>query len=387
MKVILDSAASFGVQTKPPIRRPSEVSAANVGAIAMQASENSSDDSSETKSEWEVISEMSSAESSEDIPKIQESSPLKKVLATRVKTKAAESVENTAIENTNQPLPFLLPISAESERSLESRVHDLKQYLDDRPECLGSAAHTLSLRRVHLKHRAFAITTPSTDGFLEFESREKASTAVSSDDGIVFVFTGQGAQWPGMGRSLLATIPSFLEDIRAMDQVLQQLTPPPAWNMEEFLSHSHQANAQDVNKAEFSQPLCTAIQIGLVNFLSKCGISPKAVIGHSSGEIAAAYSAGALTMSEAILAAYFRGLATQSPECSRSGGMAAVGLGKDAFAPYANEGIRVACENSPTSVTISGDLDAVHSTLEDIKSADSAVFTRLLPVNIAYHSG
>lgn len=79
-----------------------------------------------------------------------------------------------------------------------------------------------------------------------------------------------------------------------------------------------------VRKAEFSQPLCTAVQVALINFLKKSGITPNAV-GHSSGEIACAYAAGALTVREAILCAYYQGLTTKKQV--RKGAMAAVDLG------------------------------------------------------------
>ena len=139
-----------------------------------------------------------------------------------------------------------------------------------------------------------------------------------------------------------------------------------------------------ISQPEFSQPLCTAIQIALVNFLKRCGVSPSAVVGHSSGEIAAAYTAGILTIGEAILCAYFRGLVTKT--FSRQGSMAAIGLGYQEVQSYLAEGAEIACENSPSSVTISGDSRAVEKTLEAVNAKDGEVFQRLLRVNVAYHS-
>jgi acyl transferase domain-containing protein len=107
-------------------------------------------------------------------------------------------------------------------------------------------------------------------------------------------------------------------------------------------------------------------------------------VGHSSGEIGAAYATGILTIGEAILCAYFRGFVTQT--LSREGSMAAIGLSYQEVQSYLAEGAEIACENSPSSVTISGDPRAVGKTLEAINSKDSEIFTRLLHVNVAYHS-
>lgn len=139
-----------------------------------------------------------------------------------------------------------------------------------------------------------------------------------------------------------------------------------------------------MNEAEYSQPLCTALQVAIVNFLRSCGVSPVAVVGHSSGEIAAAYASGAITSTEAIVSSYCRGLATRLQ--TRKGSMAAVGMGVEAITPYLVDGVLVACENSPKNVTISGNADVVDKVLEAIKDAQPSVFTRRLQVNIAYHS-
>ena len=139
-----------------------------------------------------------------------------------------------------------------------------------------------------------------------------------------------------------------------------------------------------IAKAEYSQPICTALQIALVNLLATWHINPSAVIGHSSGEIAAAYAAGALSLPEAIITAYYRGLVCRNPH--RSGGMAAVSMGKAEIAEYLAPGVRIACENSGSSVTISGDLDILENVILNIKAQAPDVFVRKLHVEMAYHS-
>ena len=154
--------------------------------------------------------------------------------------------------------------------------------------------------------------------------------------------------------------------------------------------HREPATSQ-VDEAFISQPLCTAFQIALFDLLQSWNIQPSIVLGHSSGEIAAAYAAGMMTLESALSVAYYRGLLSSQmvPENGSSqGAMLAAGLSADDAISYV-EGIAsgratIACVNSPKSVTISGDVSAIdelHSTLEE-----KGVFSRRLKVNVAYHS-
>lgn len=127
------------------------------------------------------------------------------------------------------------------------------------------------------------------------------------------------------------------------------------------------------------------MQIAVVNLLRRWNINPVSVIGHSSGEIAAAYACGALTMDEAIVVAYLRGLAfTKQP--IRPGGMAAVGLGREAVTPYLCGDAVIACENSPQSVTLAGDVEGINKVMARVKEDSPDIFARRLKVEMAFHS-
>lgn len=141
-----------------------------------------------------------------------------------------------------------------------------------------------------------------------------------------------------------------------------------------------------VAEAEFAQSLCTAVQIALVNLLRTWGITPDAVVGHSSGEIAAAYASGAISAKVAILIASFRGQAMKNLSSERPGGMAAVGLGSEKARRFLKPGVVIGCDNSPDIVTLSGDIDALNEVLDDIHADDQGTFCRKLAVNVAYHS-
>lgn len=139
-----------------------------------------------------------------------------------------------------------------------------------------------------------------------------------------------------------------------------------------------------LHRAEIAQPVCTAIQIGLVHALRRVGIRPSAVIGHSSGEIAAAYACGALSLRGALIIAYYRGLITK--ERPANGGMAAIGLGADEVSAFLCDGVVIACENSEDSTTISGDVDSLKEVLAQIQVAKPETLVRKLRVDMAYHS-
>lgn len=252
-----------------------------------------------------------------------------------------------------------------------------QEYAAEHPNRLTDLAYTLSQRREHLPVRGFCITKGNTDEPI-------VSTPFTSQpqEKVAFIFTGQGAQWAQMGKELLETYPEVLQDIRQMDNLLQKQESPPEWRIEEQLLKP--ASCSLLSQAEVALPVCTALQIALCNLLSRWNVLPAAAIGHSSGEIAAAYAAGSLNMHDAILLAYYRGAA--SSKQTSVGAMAAVGLAYDEVMKWLSPGVVIACENSPSSVTLSGDADAIQAVLSTLQKEHPDAFQRLLKVNKAYHS-
>lgn len=161
------------------------------------------------------------------------------------------------------------------------------------------------------------------------------------------------------------------------------------WSLLEELQRDKTSKVHDT---KISIPICVALQIALVRLLESWGITASGVASHSSGEISAAFAVGALAHRQAIATAYFRAILvadeTKRAPGSAKGAMAAVGLGVDAVQPYLDRLTKgkavVACVNSPQSVTISGDEDAVHEITDLCKQDD--VFARRLKVQQAYHS-
>lgn len=188
-----------------------------------------------------------------------------------------------------------------------------------------------------------------------------------------------------MGKVALSTFPLFQETIEKLDRVLNRLNPKPTFTLLGMLSESDEADTGRINDADVSQPLCTAIQIAIVDLFSAWDITPSVSIGHSSGEIAAAYAAGLVSAPEAIIAAFTRGRAVR--ETASTGSMLAVGLGAIDIAtwlPSDPQKVCIACENSPGSVTLSGDATSISELGQTLKA--NGVFAQELRTGRAYHS-
>ncbi|CAN9150169.1 unnamed protein product [Alternaria alternata] len=254
------------------------------------------------------------------------------------------------------------------------------------PETL---AFTLGCRRSHFACRAAMVAYDNHGLCGKIEDMLRGSireTNFSGQHKVCFVFTGQGAQWPRMGQELLSSYSVFAQAMMTAEEEFQELGAE--WKLISEISMGSEASI--VNEAHIAQPACTTLQIALVDLLITWGIRPAFVCGHSSGEIAAAYAAGVLTRKDALRAAYFRGCAIVQLKKSHpnlDGGMLAVGLPETVARKIVDESpdqLAIACVNSPSSVTISGDKPR----LQDLQSrlTGEGVFSRMLAVDVAYHS-
>jgi acyl transferase domain-containing protein/NADPH:quinone reductase-like Zn-dependent oxidoreductase len=282
--------------------------------------------------------------------------------------------------------PFLLPFSAHDNVTLRRNIKAIGDVASEYQ--LLDLAYTLGNRRTNFDSRGMVVTSAASVSntlqeenlsdfiFLDRKSGKKPTLG--------FVFTGQGAQWARMGAELMTYYPSFLRTIRQLDLVLGDLDDAPEWTIEDLLQEP--AELSCVNEAEFSQPLCTAIQVAIVNLLHFWNVVPKATVGHSSGEIAAAYAAGLISASEAIVAAYYRGKVVR--DIHTDGAMMAVGLGAEAVEPFLQglDGrITIACHNSPGGVTLSGDAEVIEEVRQRFEA--QGTFARVLKTSgKAYHS-
>ncbi|KAJ6263867.1 Hybrid PKS-NRPS synthetase pynA [Drechslerella dactyloides] len=268
--------------------------------------------------------------------------------------------------------PFLFIISAENETSLNQLCSSYADYIE---------ANQPSLRDLSLVERLRADRStpkPLTRNPEKFE-------------GLAFVFTGQGAQWVQMGKDLCERSSLFRSILEECDRILQTLPDGPDWSIIEELQKPKATSR--VYISTFSQPLCTALQLGLVELWRSWGITPSAVVGHSSGEIGAAYAAGILSLRDAIVTAFYRGLFLSSSaqvnneNIGPKGAMCAIGLSQEKANKIVQKykgKISLAAINSPTSCTLSGDQDAIDAVAKIC--AEDGTFCRALRVDMAYHS-
>jgi acyl transferase domain-containing protein/acyl carrier protein len=205
------------------------------------------------------------------------------------------------------------------------------------------------------------------------------------------VFTGQGSQWAGMGKDLIDRSPYAIEILAKLDGYLSSLPEDdrPSWTLRDELTIS--SSRSRVNEAVISQPLTTAIQILLVDLLDIAGVKLNSVVGHSSGEIAAAYAAGLISSKDAIRVAYYRGLHSRhaaGPD-GQAGAMIATALTAEQAIgfcdlPAVEKRIVPAAFTGPSIVTLSGDAEIVDRAMLMLESQN--IFVKKLKVEKAYHS-
>ncbi|RSL66807.1 hypothetical protein CEP54_003548 [Fusarium duplospermum] len=279
----------------------------------------------------------------------------------------------TSHDLTDKPVP--------SERKL------LVKRVAGNPLKLRQLAYTLAARRSKMLWRSFAVVSDRMkDGQTESLAPEKPIRS-SAEVGLAFIFTGQGAQYVDMGKGL-TQYPIFHDTLKRIDDIYRNLGCK--WSIFDELGRS-----ENINKPQYSQPLSTAIQIALVELLHSFEVRPKAVVGHSSGEITAAYAVGGLDLESACKVSYFRGqLAGQLREASASypGAMISINVAEDRVPDYLRGTlgreyvalISVACVNSPLNCTLSGPEDVIDKIKQ--QADKDGIFAQKLKTGVAYHS-
>ncbi|CAG8113863.1 unnamed protein product [Penicillium salamii] len=284
---------------------------------------------------------------------------------------------------------YLFVLSANDEQALARTRERLVGFLEEDEAAniqMGDLAYTLGQRRSNLSWRSALVATELDDLALSTAAPRVVQRRAIRPPRIAFAFTGQGAQGFGMGRELLQ-YPVFAQSLERSSSCVQSFGATFSLREELYASEA----TSRINDADVSQAASTAVQIALVDLLRSWGVEPAAVVGHSSGEVAAAYAAGILSLPGAMRIAYARGqmairIKTVQPDFK--GGMIAVSAGMEDVAPLLDIVISgtvvVACENSPKSLTVSGEsaaLDELETLLEE-----DGIPHRRLAVDFPYHS-
>ncbi|WP_159397361.1 type I polyketide synthase [Sorangium cellulosum] len=254
---------------------------------------------------------------------------------------------------------------------------------------LHHICYTAAVRREHHRHRLAVTGSSATElqhaleSFVEGRPSTVHVSGRAPEEGrqrLCFVFSGMGTQWAGMGRALYDTEPAFRAAFDRCSAALQVYT---GWSLiDRVLAAGDKDGIADTAVA---QPAIFAVQVALSELLKTWGIAPSAVIGHSAGEVSAAYVAGALSFEDAVLVVYHRSRLQATTE--GMGRMLAVGLSEARLPAYIaglEAKVSVAAINSDDAITLAGDAEALSAIAERLEA--EGVFARFLKVGVPYHS-
>lgn len=302
--------------------------------------------------------------------------------------------ETTAVERetTDAKPPYVLPLSAQSPEALAATAKAYRDFLTapDSPP-IADIVYTAARRQAHLDHRLVASGTDAAGLATRLAAFEVGEPTVGVVSGqvryldrrrVAFVFPGQGSQWVGMGRELVEAEPVFMATIAACEAAMK---PFVDWSLVEQLRAEPGDEAYLLDRIDVIQPTLLAMEIALADLWRSWGVEPDAVVGHSMGEVGAAYVAGAIDLASAMEIICRRSslMGTRSGE----GGMAVVELTADDAGERLQgreDLLSVAVLNSPQSSVVAGDEKALAELMVELEA--DGVFCRAVEVDVASHS-
>ncbi|GAB3432930.1 type I polyketide synthase [Flindersiella endophytica] len=283
----------------------------------------------------------------------------------------------------------LVPLSARSAEATHDLAASMHEFLERSGHSLADVGYSCALRRTHHDHRLAVVARDPAEArerLGAFLGDERAPGVVSGraqtgkKPKLAFVCSGMGPQWWAMGRELLETEPVFRTAVERCDAELRKHT---GWSLlSEMLAPEEQSRMAET---EVAQPANFAVQVGLAELWRSWGVEPDAVVGHSTGEVAAQYLAGVLTFEDAVRVVYYRSSLQQ--RASGEGRMLAVGMTPETLNQAVEDAgpfVSVAAVNSPSAVTLSGDAKILESMAAQMETF--GVFHRFLQVKVPYHS-
>ncbi|HEX8075458.1 MAG TPA: SDR family NAD(P)-dependent oxidoreductase, partial [Thermoleophilaceae bacterium] len=282
-------------------------------------------------------------------------------------------------------LPWV--VSAKGDAALRTQAARLHEHLSAHPELnTRDVAHSLLSGRAQLEHRAAAVGTDRDEllaGLGALARGEPAPGVVRGNAGaagrVVFVFPGHGSQWPGMASDLLDSSPIFAEHLEACSAAVEQFVD---WSLHDVLRGVE--GAPSLEHVNVAQPALFVVMASLAATWRAYGVEPSAVIGHSQGEVTAAYVAGALTLEDAARIVTLRSKTLL--QLLGRGAMALVGIPLDDLRPRMErfgERVTISALNSPTSIGLAGEREALEELVAEIK--DGGQRARMLQAPGATH--
>jgi acyl transferase domain-containing protein len=287
------------------------------------------------------------------------------------------------------PGPVLLPVSARSAAALRGQAGRLAAHLRANPELdLGVVARSLVTTRSSFEHRAVVVESERERALEALGSIAGGEANAAVAGGVagasasrrpVFLFGGQGSQWHGMGVEMLDASPFFAARMRACEEAL---APFVEWSLEETL---REPGAAWLDRFDVVQPVLFAVMVSLAELWRELGVEPAAVVGHSQGEIAAAYVAGAISLGDAARIVALRAqaltrIAGQGAVLSVSLPVAEIRARLEPF----GERLSLAAINGPSTVVVSGDPAAIAELA--VACEGDGVRNRAVAIDCAAHS-
>ncbi len=288
--------------------------------------------------------------------------------------------------------PHLYPISAHTPKALRELAKSYKKTLaEENAPSLHDLCYTAGCHRAHHSERLALVAHShqellgQLEEYLQGQHQQEKFTEPDRTDEyakVVFVFPGQGSQWLGMGRELVKENPVFRE---VLEQCERAMKPWVDWSLLQQLEVNDDSPSYRLNEIGVIQPTLFAIEVALAAVWRSWGVEPSAVIGHSMGEVAAAYISGALSLDDAARVICKRSQLMQ--RTSGMGAMAVIGLPftevEHVLSGY-EDNLSIAVQNSPKSTVLSGDPATLESLMENLREQE--VFCRLINVDVASHS-
>jgi acyl transferase domain-containing protein/short-subunit dehydrogenase len=274
--------------------------------------------------------------------------------------------------NARDEVPVVWALSGSTPASLRAQVDQVRDYASRYPDANVRQIGAALASRPALAYRTAVAATGRQDLLRVLDDAEPGA-AGSTAAGVVWVFPGQGAQWAGMGLELMESAPAFASRMRECDEALRPFTG---------FSVIEAMGTGDLERTDEVQPALFAMMVSLAALWQSLGVRPTAVVGHSQGEIAAACVAGALSLEDAARIVALRSQALA--EITGQGGMLSIEAARDQVAGRLGERLSLAAVNSPRSVVVAGDNDA----LEELAATCAAdgIRTRRIQVDYASHS-
>jgi acyl transferase domain-containing protein len=282
----------------------------------------------------------------------------------------------------------LLVLSAKTESALNKATANLAEYLKKNPDTnLSDAAYTLKFGRTVFRHRRIVACTDTADAVSALESLDPTKVTTGADlleprqRPVIFMFTGQGSQYVNMGLNLYQNEPVFKENI---DKCCSFLKPYMGMDLRDLLFVSDgvtEEMSEKLSQTSFTQPALFVIEYSMAMLFRDWGIEPKAMIGHSIGEYAAACVSGVFRLEDALMLVAKRGQLMQKMP---KGSMLAVTLSKNDINQYISKDVSLATVNSPSVCVLSGTDEAINKLEEELNS--KGVDNRRLHTSHAFHS-